>query len=95
MPVVKYKIIPYRDYDGFIISSHVPIWNPDKKAPKPSGGCRAANLIWCPEKEGLRYIGHCEACEFGKFAGHKQTVGVKCRTSKPLNAGHPWPDKTK
>lgn len=77
------KIIPYRDSKGYIIVKYKPVWSHD--AIKKSGGYKSASLIWCPERETLRWIGHCENCEL--FAGHKQHYGVQCRTDKPINSG--------
>lgn len=86
--MAKYKVVVYRDNDGYIISSKKPIWTNSKKA---SGGYKIASLIWCPERECLRWIGHCENC--GLFDGHEQYRGVRCKSTKPLNAGKINPDK--
>ena len=84
-----YKIIPYRDYNGYVIHKRKAIFV-GNKGKKFGGGYAIANLIWCPEREGLRWIGHCEKCEL--FAGHKRYEGVICKTNKSINAGETNPD---
>lgn len=91
--MANFKIIPYRDRDGYVIQNCKAFFVRDKKVTKASGGYAIANLIWCPEREGLRWIGHCENCK--SFAGHKRYEGVKCRTDKPLNARKTSPDRYK
>lgn len=88
--MANFKIIPYRDNNGYIIQGRKAFFVSDKTVTKASGGYAIANLIWCPEREGLRWIGHCENCEL--FAGHKQHEGVICQTNKPINAGKRIPD---
>ncbi len=89
--MANFKVIPYRNIDGYVIQNRKAIFVRDKTVTKVSGVCIIAKLIWCPEREGLRWIGHCENCE--RFAGHKKYEGVKCRTNKPLNAGKTIPDR--
>ena len=84
-----YKIIPYRDNHGYVIHKRKAIFLRDK-GKKLGGGYAIANLIWCPERGHLRWIGHCEKCEL--FAGHKRYEGVICKTNKPINAGETNPD---
>ncbi len=53
------------------------------EAGKTSGGYLAANLVYCPDSDGLKWIGNCEKCEL--FSGHQRYKGVKCESSKPNN----------
>lgn len=78
-----YKIIPYRDTDGYVIRDKIPIFGKLKSG----GGHTSAVLLWCPELEQLQWIGHCEKCD--KFFGHERYEGVRCKTNKEINAGKP------
>ena len=82
--MANFKLIQYRNIDGYVIQNRKAIFVRDKTVTKKVGsGYIIAKLIWCPEREGLRWIGHCENCEL--FDGHKKYKGVKCRTNKPIN----------
>lgn len=75
------QVIPYRN-------KHGALFKPNEKpyyveGQKTSGGYLAANLVHCPETDGLRWIGHCLKCEY--FKGHQRYQGVKCESAKPYN----------
>lgn len=75
------QVIEYRTKDGKLFKpGEKPYYVEGKKT---SGGYLAANLVFCPETDGLRWIGHCEKCEL--FRGHKRYQGVKCESTKPNN----------
>lgn len=88
------KIIPYRDKDGYLMANAKPIYgNGRTRSNLPhyaSGGYKLAHLLWCPERESLIWIGHCESCEL--FAVHKRYEGVICLTKKQTTAGEHYPD---
>ena len=76
------QVIPYRNKHGTIYPPGAkPIYLEDAK--KTSGGYLAANIVFCPESDGLKWIGHCEKCEL--FSGHERYKGVRCESTKPYN----------
>lgn len=77
MPIIEYR----NKYGALFKPGEKPYWLDNKK--KTSGGYLAANLVHCPETDGLRWIGHCLTCEY--FKGHKRYQGVKCESAKPYN----------
>ena len=75
-------VIPYRNKDGKLYApEYKPRFVDDAK--KSSGMYCAAKFIFCPESDGLKWIGNCEKCEL--FRGHKRYVGIKCKSKKPYN----------
>lgn len=76
------QVIPYRNKHGTLYPPEAkPIYLGDAK--KTSGGYLAANMVLCPETQGLKWIGHCEKCQL--FSGHQRYQGVKCESTKPYN----------
>lgn len=77
------QVIEYRNKHGALFKpGEKPYWLDDKQK-HTSGGLLLANLVFCPETDGLRWIEHCERCEL--FRGHKRYQGVKCESTKPYN----------
>ena len=77
------QVIEYRNKKGELFKpEEKPYWLDDKQK-HTSGGLLLANLVFCPETDGLRWIGHCEKCEL--FSGHKRYHGIKCESTKPNN----------
>lgn len=77
------QVIEYRNKYGALFKPYEkPYWL-DDKTKHTSGGLLLANLVFCPETDGLRWIGHCITCEY--FKGHQLYQGVKCESAKPYN----------
>lgn len=75
------QVIEYRNKHGARFKpGEKPYWKTNKKK-HTSGGLLLANLVFCPETDGLRWIGHCEKCKL--FNGHKLYHGVRCESTKP------------
>lgn len=73
------RILEYRDQQGYIMDeSCKPVFLADAK--KAQSMQRIARYVYCPESEGLIYIGKCEKCNL--FCGHEQYNGVKCASQK-------------
>lgn len=74
------QVIPYRNKHGALYNpGEKPQYIPERKT--TSGGYLVANLVFCPESGGLKWIGHCEKCTL--FNGHQRYQGVRCESTKP------------
>lgn len=47
-----------------------------REIPKAASMSRVARYVTCPLTKGLKWIGHCEACE--NFVNHVKYTGVEC-----------------
>lgn len=73
------QLIPYRNTEGYLMRGFA-IFRRDEPCKNIELGY-AAKYVFCPERNGLIWIGHCEGCEH--FAGHVENKGVNCKSRKP------------
>lgn len=68
-------VLQYLNKDGYPMSEELkPIFL--RKIPKAGSLQRVARYIVCPETGILKWIGHCENCQW--FRGHVKYKGVNC-----------------